>query len=103
MAALRPFVEKTARELIDTLAEREQADLLGEFAHPLSTALICELVGVDAADQDRVCAWIRDFAYGDGSGIMEGLAGIVEYTKDLVARRRAEPTTWCRRCWRTAG
>ncbi|MGW6958111.1 cytochrome P450 [Streptomyces chartreusis] len=92
VSALRPFVERTARELIAGLAERERVDLLGEFAYPLSTAVICELVGVDAADQDRVCVWIRDFAYGDGSRIAEGLAGIVEYTRDLVARRRAEPT-----------
>ncbi|MER5940049.1 cytochrome P450 [Streptomyces sp. NPDC001928] len=92
VSALRPFVEKTARELVAGLARHEQTDLLGEFAYPLSTAVICELVGVDAADQDRVCEWIRDFAYGDGSRIAEGLAGIVEYSKDLVARRRAEPT-----------
>ncbi|MFD3840308.1 cytochrome P450 [Streptomyces sp. NPDC058642] len=91
VAALRPFVEKTARELADALAGRERADLLGEFAYPLSTALICELVGVDAADRDRVCGWIRDFAYGDGSGVLDGLGGIVGYTKDLVARRRVEP------------
>lgn len=94
VSALRPFVEKTAGDLIAALSHRsggEQADLLGEFAYPLCTAVICELVGVDAADQDRVCAWIRDFAYGDGGGVAEGLAGIVEYTKDLVARRRAEP------------
>ena len=92
VAALRPFVEKTAQELIETLTGREQADLLGEFAYPLSTAVICALVGVDAADQDKVCGWIRDFAYGDGSRVLEGLGGVVQYTKDLVARRRAEPT-----------
>lgn len=91
VAALRPFVEKTAQELAEALAGRERADLLSEFAYPLSTALICELVGVDAADQGRVCGWIRDFAYGDGSGVLEGLRGIVGYTKDLVARRRVEP------------
>ncbi|MCD9873084.1 cytochrome P450 [Streptomyces guryensis] len=91
VAALRPFVEKTARELIEALAEREQADLLGEFAYPLSTAVICALLGVDAADQDKVCGWIRDFAYGDGSRVLEGLGGVVQYTKDLVTRRRAEP------------
>ncbi|MBO4254306.1 cytochrome P450 [Streptomyces griseorubiginosus] len=91
VAALRPFVERTARELADTLAWREQADLLGEFAYPLSTAVICALVGVDAGDQDRVCGWIRDFAYGDGSRVLEGLGALVEYTKELVARRRAEP------------
>lgn len=92
VAAQQPFVEKTAHELIEALAGRAEADLLGEFAYPLSTAVICALVGVDPADQDRVCGWIRDFAYGDGSGVMEGLAGIVTYTKDLVARRRAEPS-----------
>ncbi|MGI5373673.1 cytochrome P450 [Streptomyces sp. CA-251387] len=91
VAALRPFVEKTARELVETLAVREQADLLGEFAYPLSTAVICALVGVDAADQDKVCGWIREFAYGDGGRVLEGLGGIVEYTKDLVARRRTAP------------
>jgi len=91
VAALRPFVEKTARELLGTLAAREQADLLAEFAYPLSTAVICALVGVDRADQDRVCGWIRDFAYGDGSRALEGLGGVVGYTKDLVARRRTEP------------
>ncbi|MDO0916940.1 cytochrome P450 [Streptomyces sp. DT2A-34] len=91
VAALRPFVEKTAQELIEALAEREQADLLGEFAYPLSTAVICALVGVDAADQDKVCRWIRDFAYGDGSRLIEGLGGVVEFALDLVARRRAEP------------
>ncbi|MEU9910823.1 cytochrome P450 [Streptomyces sp. NPDC051001] len=91
VAALRPFVEKAAQELADSLAGRERVDLLGEFAYPLSTALICELVGVDAADRERVCGWIRDVAYGDGSGVLDGLGGIVAYTKGLVARRRAEP------------
>ncbi|MFI9168111.1 cytochrome P450 [Streptomyces lincolnensis] len=92
VAALRPFVERTAHRLIGPLAERGRADLLGEFAYPLSTAVICALVGVDAADRDRVGGWIRDFAYGDGGRALEGLGGIVEYTKDLVARRRVEPT-----------
>ncbi|MGI5458908.1 hypothetical protein ACQEWB_38170 [Streptomyces sp. CA-249302] len=43
------------------LAGHEQADLLGEFA------------------------------YGDGSRVLEGRGGIVEFALDLVARRRGEP------------
>ncbi|MFD9421869.1 MULTISPECIES: cytochrome P450 [unclassified Streptomyces] len=72
-------------------AERNggRTDLLGEFAYPLSTHVICELVGVDERDRDQVCAWIRDFAYGDGSRTGEALVGIVEYCKELIARRRA--------------
>lgn len=92
VAALRPFVEQTAQALVEALAEREQADLLGEFAYPLCTAVICALVGVDGADQDKVCGWIRDFAYGDGSRVLEGLGGVVAYAKDLVARRRDAPS-----------
>lgn len=92
IAALRSFVERTAEELIRGLAEKGEADLLGEFAYPLTTVVICELVGVDEADRGRVCDWIRDFAYGDGSRMADGLVGIVDYVKELIARRRAEPT-----------
>ncbi|MGW3567236.1 cytochrome P450 [Streptomyces sp. NPDC000941] len=92
IAALRSFVERTAEELIRGLAEKGEADLLGEFAYPLTTVVICELVGVDEADRGRVCDWIRDFAYGDGSRMADGLVGIVDYIKELIARRRAKPT-----------
>ncbi|WP_049658905.1 cytochrome P450 [Kitasatospora sp. MY 5-36] len=93
IAALRGFVERTAAELLADLATRnEPADLLGEFAYPLTTQVICELVGVEEADRPRVCGWIRDFAYGDGSRTVEGLVGIVDHVKELIARRRAEPT-----------
>ncbi|MFJ2577892.1 cytochrome P450 [Kitasatospora aureofaciens] len=93
IAALRTFVERTAAELLDELAAKDEpADLLGEFAYPLTTYVICELVGVEAADRAKVCAWIRDFAYGDGSRMADGLVGIVDYVKELIARRRTEPT-----------
>ncbi|MFD4656979.1 cytochrome P450 [Kitasatospora sp. NPDC058444] len=93
IAALRGFVERTAGELLAGLAARDEpADLLGEFAYPLTTQVVCELVGVEEADRPRVCDWIRDFAYGDGSRMVEGLVGIVDHVKDLVARRRSEPT-----------
>lgn len=93
IAALREFVEHKADELLGA-AERDGGgiDLLGEFAYPLSTHVICELVGVDDKDRGQVCAWIRDFAYSDGSRMGEALVGIVEYCKELIVRRRAEPT-----------
>ncbi|WP_223242180.1 cytochrome P450 [Streptomyces sp. CBMA123] len=93
IAALREFVERTAAELLAELADRDRpADLLAAFAYPLSTRVICEVVGVEAEDRTRVCDWIRDLAYGDGSGVVDGLVGIVDYVKGLIGRRRAEPT-----------
>ncbi|MEV6954388.1 cytochrome P450 [Streptomyces sp. NPDC051183] len=91
IASLRTFVEEAAARLISGLAAKEEADLLGEFAYPLATSVICELVGVEEADRVRVCEWIRDFAYGDGSRMGEGLVGIVEYVRALIERRKAEP------------
>ncbi|MFF0432055.1 cytochrome P450 [Streptomyces sp. NPDC004327] len=92
IAALRAFVEAKADELLATAARDDgRIDLLQEFAYPLSAHVICELIGVDERDRDQVCGLIRDFAYGDGSRMGEALAGIVEYCRDLVARRRAEP------------
>ncbi|MGW1885561.1 cytochrome P450 [Streptomyces sp. NPDC001970] len=93
IAALRSFVERAAGDLIGELAAKDEpADLLGEFAYPLTTVVICELVGVEEEDRSRVCEWIRDFAYGDGSRMAEGLIGIVDHVRELIARRRAEPT-----------
>ncbi|MEU8432874.1 cytochrome P450 [Streptomyces sp. NPDC029216] len=91
IASLRAFVEETVARLVGELAGQEEADLLNEFAYPLATSVICELVGVEEADRDRVCEWIRDFAYGDGSRMSDGLAGIVEYVKSLIARRKTSP------------
>ncbi|MFF5768608.1 cytochrome P450 [Streptomyces tanashiensis] len=91
IAALRPFVEESVARLIGDLAGQMEADLLNEFAYPLATSVICELVGVEDADRAQVCAWIRDFAYGDGSRMGEGLAGIVEYVRSLIGRRKDSP------------
>ncbi|GLF94967.1 cytochrome P450 [Streptomyces yaizuensis] len=90
VTALRPFLEERTAQLADDLAAQGEADFLHDFAYPLATSLICELVGVDAADRDQVCGWIRDFAYGDGTGVGAALEGIVGHLKDLIARRRAE-------------
>ncbi|MFF3843125.1 cytochrome P450 [Streptomyces sp. NPDC001930] len=93
IAALREYVERKADELLGAAGEKGGGfDLLGGFAYPLSTHVICELVGVDEKDRDQVCDWIHDFAYGDGSRMGEALVGIVEYCKELIVRRRAEPT-----------
>ncbi|MFI0775404.1 cytochrome P450 [Streptomyces sp. NPDC021212] len=92
IAALRAFVERTADGLIAEAGEQGGTDLLGAFAYPLATHVICELIGVEEGDRDQVCTWMRDFAFGDGSRAGEALVALVEYAKELIARRRAQPT-----------
>lgn len=92
IAALRAFVERTADGLLAGAEGNGGTDLLGAFAYPLATHVICELIGVEEGDRDQVCSWMRDFAFGDGSRAGEALVALVEYAKELIARRRAAPT-----------
>jgi cytochrome P450 len=54
VAALRPAVEYAVDVLLDRLAQAgEPADFMDQFAFRLPVSVICELLGVPAADQDR--------------------------------------------------
>ena len=60
IAELRPWIEATARRLLDVLDARARSgeiDLLHELAHQLPSLVISELLGVPAADRDRLTSW----------------------------------------------
>lgn len=97
--ALRPHVEDIVDGLLDDVARRSAAgpvDLVATFAFPLPFTVICELLGVDEGDRDRLGAglvallsptptpeaWDRAKA---GSDV------VVEELTRLVANKRARP------------
>ncbi|WP_051715871.1 cytochrome P450 family protein [Streptomyces bikiniensis] len=54
---LRSGIEALTTEMLDRLAERpagETVDLKAEFAYPLPMNVVCELMGVERADQPRM-------------------------------------------------
>jgi len=55
---LRPRVRELAEGLIDDLvAAGPPADLVKDYALPIPVAVICELLGVPAADRPRFRVW----------------------------------------------
>jgi cytochrome P450 len=54
---LRVRVAGLVEEVLRPGLERGSLDLVGELALPLPVAVICELIGIPAADRDRVSAW----------------------------------------------
>jgi cytochrome P450 len=52
IASLEPRVRQIARELIDAFAERGSCDLWAEFAAPLPTTVIAELLGIPPSDRE---------------------------------------------------
>ncbi|GGN37103.1 cytochrome P450 [Actinoplanes campanulatus] len=88
--ALRPRIEVIATELLDALDGRDRADLIDAFAFPLPIQVICELLGVPAADQGSFRAWSNVIVAGAMSGDRLGPAieSMIGYIRTLLAERR---------------
>jgi cytochrome P450 len=93
--ALRPRAASIVGELIDALLDRAQpADLVTGFSLPLPTRVICEMLGVPAADLEQFHAW-SDVIIGDwqrdSDEIMTALAELYGYFGALLEIKRAQP------------
>jgi cytochrome P450 len=93
--ALRPRVASIVGELIDAMLDRPQpADLVTGFSLPLPTQVICEMLGVPAADLEQFHAW-SDVIIGDwqrdADEIMTALAELYGYFGALIEVKRARP------------
>ncbi|MEU5419148.1 cytochrome P450 [Streptomyces sp. NPDC020667] len=54
---LAPRIQQTADELLDAMLQQGRADLVEAFALPLPLAVVCELLGVPAADRKTFHDW----------------------------------------------
>lgn len=92
--ALRPRIEEIVNGLVDTMTERgTPTDLAAVLTWPLPITVICELLGVPSADQDRFTEWVDGLLILDDperSAHSRGLLG--DYLAELIGLRRAEPT-----------
>lgn len=93
IAALEPRVRATVDRLLDAMAERDEADLIADFAYPLSITLICEILGIPDDDRAKFREWsvaATTAAPTPGGGPNEGAIALSGYLSDLIGRRRAE-------------
>ncbi|MFF0376548.1 cytochrome P450 family protein [Actinoplanes missouriensis] len=93
MESLRPRIEEITRDLLDAIDGRDEADLIDTFAFPLPIQVICELLGVPAADRDDFRAWSNVIVAGSQSGdrLEPAIRAMVGYILALIAERRATP------------
>lgn len=89
--ALRPTIERIARELRQTLSAKGEAELLAEFNYPLACAAICELVGIMEVDQPQVRKEMMDAISGDPARLVPAFKSMVERCKSLIELRRENP------------
>lgn len=96
MTALRPFIAETAELLVDDMVEcGGPADLKSSLGFPLPVYVICDMLGVPAADRDRFSHWSAAFLSLTRSSTEEADRAQREFTQymsELIAAKRAEPT-----------
>jgi len=89
---LRSRAEQVANELIDAMvADGAPTDLVERYATPLPVTVICELLGVPTADQDRFHIW-SEAIVSTTSLSMEQIVQYIDnlhaYIADLIEQRR---------------
>jgi cytochrome P450 len=61
VAEMVPTIERVAAELLDAVAPRGRADIVGEFAWPLPLTVIGEMLGAPREDHARLHEWSVDW------------------------------------------
>ncbi|WP_097967955.1 cytochrome P450 [Streptomyces sp. or20] len=92
--ALRPRIAEIVNDLVDTMTEGDgPADLAAVLTWPLPITVICEMLGVPRADQDRFTEWVDGLLIlDDPEQSAHARRQLGDYLAALIAQRRAEPT-----------
>jgi len=91
---MRGRIEALAQELFDRVAERGGTDLVADYALPIPTTIIAEMLGVPVEDRQKFHRWSSTMLSADASrfGLMWAAPSIfrfMRYLRRFIAKRRA--------------
>jgi cytochrome P450 family 142 subfamily A polypeptide 1 len=98
----RPSIAKLCDTLIDAVCERGECDFVRDIAAPLPMAVIGDMLGVLPEERGVLLKWSDDLVTGLSShidpasttfqAVMDAFAAYTEFTMEIIAKRRAQPT-----------
>lgn len=95
MESYRPRVQQIADDLLDAMeAAGQPGDLISALVFPLPALVVCEVLGIPAADRERFNVWIADITALMAYGSVEAAQAIGElraYLSDQLTAKRAAP------------
>ncbi len=98
--AMTDRIQQLVDRLIDAVAERGEMDVIRDFAHPLPTNVICDMLGIPEADRaqfvetSRVSGRVIDPTPMSAKELAEANEGnrfLIDYFERLFELRRREP------------
>ena len=91
----RPRIQAITDELLDRMERRgSPADLVADLVVPLPAIVICELLGVPAADREQFAEWDKALMAVDTHGATETAQATIAmraYLRKRLAEKRAAP------------
>jgi cytochrome P450 PksS len=93
---MRPRIEQLTEDLLSALQSRKQIDLIHDYALPLPTTVIAQMLGVPVKDRLRFHRWSKSLFQISASrfGLLMALPSVwrfIRYIRRLLGARRAEP------------
>jgi cytochrome P450 len=97
--ALRPSIEQVADELLRECVERQQFDLIADYAQPFSMAVICKMLGVPRADTRQLLDWshaiVKMYELSTPDDMKraadQAAADFIAYTREVMDHKRRQP------------
>ena len=93
---MRDRIQALTDELLDKVESRGRMDLIRDYALPLPTTIIAEMLGVPAADRHAFHRWSNALMSAAAStwGLLRAIPNVwtfLRYIRKVVKKRRADP------------
>ncbi|MBV9582591.1 MAG: cytochrome P450, partial [Chloroflexi bacterium] len=92
---LRARIESLANHLLDRAAQRGELELVADYALPIPSTVIADLLGVPVADRHRFHRWTNTLVrVSSGGDLLKALPSVLlfkRYLERLIRYRRREP------------
>jgi cytochrome P450 PksS len=91
---MRQRIQRLADDLLDRVRERGRMDVIRDYALPIPTTIIAEMLGVPAADRHRFHRWSRALFITSTWGLFKSVPSVLallRYVRQIIKKRRAHP------------
>ena len=93
---MKERIEEIADQLLDAMYDKEEINLIDDFAFPLPIIVICEILGVPSEDRDKFRVWSNSLIEGNsgepGVSVYQHMNDFIRYLGEWFSKTRQQPS-----------